>query len=62
MALPMLFTACSQDELFEDYANNGNMPDAKGYYMTLAPTLGDMADSRATWLDSNAKCVLVGRY
>ena len=55
MALPMLFTACSQDELFEDYANNGNMPDAKGYYMTLAPTLGDMADSRATWLDSNAK-------
>lgn len=57
MALPMLFTACSQDELFEDYANNGNMPDAKGYYMTLAPTLGDMADSRATWLDSNAKLV-----
>lgn len=55
LALPMLFTACSEDELFEGVDNNVNAPEAKGFYMTMAPTLGDVADSRATWLDNNAK-------
>lgn len=55
MALPMLFTACSQDELFEGVSNEMNMPEARGVYMDLAPVFGDLTDSRATWLDSSAK-------
>lgn len=54
MALPMLFTACSQDELLDNVAVNNNLPEAKGYYMSLNPSLGDV-ESRAQWLDANHK-------
>ena len=47
MALPMLFAACSQDELVDNYDVQKG-PDAEGFYATLNPTLG--VDSRATWL------------
>ena len=49
MALPMLFTACSEDELFEGVNNNLNAPQARGFYATLAPTLGEGGASRAEW-------------
>ena len=48
MALPMLFTACSQEELFEG-VNTMDAPQAKGLYVTLAPTLGEGVGSRAQW-------------
>ncbi|MBQ3191386.1 MAG: hypothetical protein IJB61_09160 [Bacteroides sp] len=47
MALPMLFTACSQDELVENYGNP-DAPKAEGFYATFNPGL-DGVDSRATW-------------
>ena len=47
MALPMLFTACTQDELVENFVDQ-NAPKAEGFYATLNPSLG--VDSRATWL------------
>ena len=47
MALPMLFAACTQDELVENFVDQ-NAPKAEGFYATLNPSLG--VDSRATWL------------
>lgn len=49
MALPMLFTACSQDELVEDYGTQKG-PDAEGFYATLNPGLDSDVASRASWV------------
>lgn len=51
MALPLLFAACSQDELIENVgAGNMSAPGVKGYSVTLAPTLSDDTEgTRANW-------------
>lgn len=51
MALPMLFAACSQDELVDNYGVQKG-PDAEGFYATLSPTFDGGVDSRATWTGS----------
>lgn len=54
MALPMLFTACSQDELIEEVSGGIEAPKVQGYYVTLNPTLGGEM-TRAQWVDANYK-------
>ena len=50
MALPMLFTACSQDELFEEANGGMNTPKVKGYKVDLVTTKGDVTEgTRADW-------------
>lgn len=50
MALPMLFTACSQDELFEEANGGMNIPKVKGYKVDLVTTKGDVTEgTRADW-------------
>lgn len=49
MALPMLFTACSQDEYMEGLKGDMQTPDVKGFEVTLAPSLGFDGNSRAEW-------------
>lgn len=50
MALPMLFTACSQDEYLDDLKAGGmQAPEVKGYDITFMPTLGADANTRAEW-------------
>ena len=55
MALPMLFTACSQDEYLDDYRGQSGMatPNVEGFDVTLAPNLG--GDARAIWDNTAAK-------
>lgn len=56
MALPMLFTACSQDELFENTNGGMNTPEAKGFYVTMGPSLDiDSPETRAIWEASAGK-------
>ena len=55
MTLPMVFTACSQDELLEGVNNGMKAPEVQGYHVTLNPVLNADADSRALWDETNAK-------
>lgn len=56
LALPMMFAACQQEELFNESNVNLTTPDAKGYKIDLVTAKGDVADvTRATWNESTAQ-------
>lgn len=55
MTLPMVFTACSQDELLEGVNSGMKAPEVKGYHISINPVLDVDADSRALWDETNAK-------
>ena len=56
MALPMLFTACSQDEYLGELNNQNGIqaPIAKGFVLDLNAPLGGM-ESRAEWDEEHGK-------
>ena len=57
LALPLVFTACSQDEL-ENSRNNGNIPSnaIEGLKLSIQKSgESDGIDTRGTWLDGSNK-------
>ena len=56
LALPMMFAACSQEELFNEANMSMATPDVQGYKIDLVTTKGDVADAtRATWNEETAQ-------